>query len=133
MMRPGYSLKYIKGNPMNKEFHTSKQIEPDASLLTFAEEMRPFHNHVGIVGDYMLCRLIGVHDDQMDHYYVVSHMFEHGLNQTKFSAVGAFESLKGKLERYDQLDHMLAMNGAPKTQEFTVTTEEVEDFNLPEM
>jgi hypothetical protein len=86
-----------------------------------ADEMRPFHNHIGIIYDSTLVRLIGVAQDEMDLYYIVTKN-DHRENRPEvyYSYVGWFESLKGKTDRYDNIDRVFALNGSPPTEEFRV-------------
>lgn len=90
------------------------------TLEKLADKMRPFHNHICILYDAELVRLIGVHEDQVDLYYVVQN------RQGKVSyasAVGACVSLKDcyPADRYESMDHLFSLNGAPAVAHFQVT------------
>lgn len=90
--------------------------------------LRTMHNDICIVGDFMLARLVGFHEDDRDYYYTIRTMnggrysrFEN--NQCCFSAVGAIVSLKELLPspRYESLDRVFALNGSLPTDEFLIT------------
>lgn len=83
----------------------------------YGSEAFALHNHIGIVHDWKLVRLIGYCEDEMDCYCWTKD--RHG-KEVKCSMVGAFESLKGKLDRYDQLESGFALNGCPPTDEFKI-------------
>jgi len=90
------------------------------SLEKLAEKMRPFHNDICILYDSELVRLIGVHEDEMDLYYVVQ------SRQGKIScasAVGHCVSLKDRYpaDRYASMDHFFSLSGAPPVAHFRVT------------
>jgi hypothetical protein len=101
-----------------------KTVDPDKQLLSFAEEMLPFHNHLGIVDVAKIARLIGVHGDQSDHYYRLVGLTPDGVQEYFSSAVGQFESLKGKIDSYEYLDEMLSTNGAKPSEEFSITADD---------
>lgn len=85
----------------------------------FIKEMRAMHNHIVIVHDHQLGRLVGFHEDDNDYYYHVRHI-DRGPT-VYHSAVGHCESLKGVYSRYDVLDRIFTMNGAPPSDEFLIT------------
>lgn len=90
------------------------------TLQQLAQEYRPFHNHICVVHDCTLVRLLGVVDGGDDFYYKV---VELGGKVTLCSAVGSCVSLKEgypDAERYEQLDRVFGYNGAPATEEFEV-------------
>jgi hypothetical protein len=87
------------------------------TLNELAEEMEPFHNHIGIICDHGLGRLVGVGEDEDDLYYIVD---ETPGRRIWYSAVGAFESLKGKIDRYTVLDSIFKLNGCPLVDKFMV-------------
>lgn len=91
----------------------------------YIAELKAMHNHIGLCFDSELGRLIGFHEDESDYYFVVSVTNGRGRknNEVFYSMVGAFESLKDKMERYDQIENTFTLNGAPPTPEFRVTTE----------
>ena len=84
---------------------------------------RKLHNEIVIVHDQKIGRLIGVHEDIIDFYYVVLHMAEPGSpapNIRLYSAVGGCESMRC-VNRYDQIDNVHSFNGAPPQERFRVT------------
>lgn len=94
----------------------------------FIAEMKPFHNHIGIAYDMELVRLLGVHNGEMDYYYI----FQALPRQQKFAtkdgiwygtAVGHFISLKDiyPKERYKYMDECFSLNGSKSTEEFLIT------------
>jgi hypothetical protein len=87
------------------------------TIESLTAEMKPQHNDIGIVHDGDLVRLVGIADDEMDFYYIGVNC--HG-ERTWYSCVGAFESLKGKIRRYDILDNVFAMNLSPRTDTFEI-------------
>jgi hypothetical protein len=93
----------------------------------FFHEMKPFHNHIGTVldGD-RLVRLIGVAESDIDVYYHVRYA---GGEEAYMTAVGAFESLKGKLTRYDILEDNFTINKCPPTRHFTYRIADTVDFS----
>lgn len=91
------------------------------TLQKLAQEYSPFHNHLCVVHDCKLVRLVGVVDGGDDFYYKV---VELGGKVSLCSAVGSCVSLKAgypDAERYEQLDKVFGYNGAPATEEFEVT------------
>lgn len=101
----------------------------------FSKECRDMHNHICIVGDTEIGRLVGCFRDQMDMYYHIRFMYGHDKNSTNqdvyWSAVGACISLKDTYSRYDQLENTFALNGCPPSEEFierTATPEEDEEM-----
>lgn len=103
------------------------------TLQKLAQEYSPFHNHLCVVHDCKLVRLVGVVDGGDDFYYKV---VELGGKVSLCSAVGSCVSLKAgypDAERYEQLDKVFGYNGAPATEEFEVTEliSEAEPANLP--
>ncbi len=90
------------------------------TLEKLVEEMKPFHNHIGIAMDSELVRLIGIGDDDEDFYYICLH---EGGKISWYTCVGPFESLKGKIERYDILDSCFELNNCKKTKEFLIENE----------
>jgi hypothetical protein len=97
------------------------------TLETLADEMRPFHNHVCMLYDTMLVRLVGVSQDERDLYYIVRHLNMVGTNkrQVAASAVGHCYSLKGCLpeDRYASTDAILTRRGAMPLGEFAIVDE----------
>lgn len=90
------------------------------TLEKLADAMRPFHNHICILYDSELVRLIGVHEDADDLYYVVQH--QRG-KISYASAVGPCVSLNGLYpsKRYESMEGIFSLNGAPPEAEFRVT------------
>ena len=75
----------------------------------FCAEMAPFENHIGIVADTDVVRLVGVGQDDMDCYYICK---DRRGKEVWWSAVGAFETLIG-LRRYEQIEATFMLNGCP--------------------
>ena len=94
------------------------------TLDELVAKMRPFHNHICMLYDTELVRLIGIGEDDRDFYYIVR---EHvGVDAPKkeywTTAVGHCYSLKGLIpaERYAQTEWCFTHNAAPPTDEFLV-------------
>jgi hypothetical protein len=95
------------------------------------------HNHIGIVSDMEIGRLVGFAEDQMDYYHIVRYMKptstlhrrdSNGFYTAFHSMVGSFISLKDIYgDRYDHMDTVFAMNGAPPSGDFII---KVMDTNL---
>lgn len=83
-------------------------------------EIRPIFNHICMLYDHEIVRLIGYHEDSVDCYY---HVKRPDGTTLYGSAVGWIYSLKDYLPpaRYDSLDNSLSMNGCPPEPEFIVT------------
>lgn len=96
----------------------------------FTESMKPFHNHICILYDCELVRLLGVHLDWCDYYYIVKPLGQHKKSYFA-SATGHIVSLKGKIpdERYVQMNNVFNLNGTPEEREFIITM----DTTNPEM
>lgn len=90
------------------------------TLEKLADKMRPSHNHICILYDSELVRLIGVHEDEVDFYYVVQN---HKGKIFHASAVGACVSLKDcyPADRYASMDNIFSLNGAIPVAHFQVT------------
>lgn len=80
----------------------------------FTKEMQPLHNHICIIHDMHLGRLVGVHEDEIDYYYTILTIKG---NIVYYSAVGACISLKS-IERYEMLN-----NSFQKRISFSITNE----------
>lgn len=98
----------------------------------FIEEMRPMHNHIGIVHDCDLVRLVGVMQDDDDHYYIVRSLRPlPGLSSREHyaSAVGHFTSLKAGYPAadYARLDDVFRLNRAGPTDTFLVVDKRRDD------
>ena len=90
------------------------------TLEKLADKMRPFHNHICILYDSELVRLIGVHEDEVDLYYVVQN--RQGKTWCA-SAAGHCVSLKDRYpaDRYASMDSYFSLSGAPPVAHFRVT------------
>lgn len=82
------------------------------------EEVKTSFNHICIVHDTRIARIVGIGSDFMDVYYIGMELHKDGLQY--YSFVGPCESLKGKVERYDNLDSVFSMNRCPPQDEFLV-------------
>ncbi len=91
------------------------------TLEELTDEMKPFHNHLCIIYDTEIVRLIGVAEDDDDLYYVVDRMTTSHL---WYSAVGHCYSLKVLLppDDYDRMNNIFRLNTAPETDSFLVIT-----------
>jgi hypothetical protein len=88
-----------------------------------ASDYRSLHNEIVIVHDYRMGRLIGIHQDIMDSYYVILHMREPEApepNIRRYSAVGGCESMRC-VNRYEQIENAHTLNGAPPQEKFLIT------------
>jgi hypothetical protein len=95
----------------------------------FAEEMRPFHNTIGLLYDTQVVRLIGVASDDSDYYYIVRTLVKNHHDQKQIliaSAVGCFQTLKGFYpeERYNHMESIFTMNKSPSVDTFIIVREE---------
>lgn len=95
------------------------------------QEARTMWNHVGIIADMELGRLVGIGEDDMDTYYIVRMMDrdDSGKRERWYSCVMSFESLKSKIARYDAMDNIFQNNNAPKSEKFLLKTT-IQKFNL---
>ena len=91
------------------------------------DTMLPLHNHICILHDIQLVRLVGVHKDDYDYYYTVKSL---DTSRGKFyaSALGHIVSLKGLYpeERYDYMDKIFEMNGSGPEEEFSITSDNIQ-------
>ena len=89
------------------------------------EEMRPLHNHICILYESELVRLVGIHDGEYDYYYRVRSIQPGGKGEYLASAVGHIVSLKHLYpeERYATMDATFALNGAGPSDNFLVTAD----------
>ena len=94
-------------------------IKKHRQLAELAEEISPFHNHIGILYDTDLVRILGVGEEDNDLYYVCSSI---GRGVHLSSAVGFLYSLKGMIpeQRYAVRDAVFTVNGVPPTDAFDV-------------
>lgn len=81
------------------------------------DEVKQMFNHICIVHDMKIIRVVGISSDFMDVYYLGMDP-QNGLQHYTF--VGPCESLKGKVERYDCLDAHFSMNRCPPEDEFLI-------------
>lgn len=110
--------------------------------MTFEEfiaEMKPFHNHIGIAYDTELVRLIGVHDGEVDYYYIFKSIRSakvYGAVDGMWygTAVGHFVSLKGIYpdDRYEYMDKVFAWNGSEPTEDFLTTKDDQPEWIDPD-
>lgn len=94
--------------------------------ISIHDEMRPLHNHICIVHDEWMGRLVGIHEDAMDLYYRIrlreSDRLRHGGREEVYmTCVGACETLQG-VERYDRIEANFTRQGCPPADEFMITT-----------
>lgn len=90
------------------------------TLESVAHEYRRFHNHICVVHDCELVRLIGVAESPEDYYYKAVRL---GGKVGYYSTVGSCVSLKECYpdpERYATLDKVFGFNRAQPTQEFEI-------------
>jgi len=101
----------------------------EAARPIIQDEMRPLHNHICIVHDDMMGRLVGIHEDAMDLYYRIRlrdrDMDRHGTAKTGgrevyATCVGACVSLAG-IDRYEMLEAQFTRDGCPQEPEFLIT------------
>lgn len=98
------------------------------SFEDFASEMKQYHNHICILYDSELVRLVGDHQDTYDLYYTVKSLDKKRGSFYYASAVGHLISLKGiyPSERYDHMNDVFHINGATEELTFLVTEDHVE-------
>lgn len=97
----------------------------------YVEETRRMHNHICISGSTDLpCRLLGIHFDESDVYYVVGYPAkgDEEASITCESMVGYCESMKGVMQVHDNLDEAFTRRDCPPRAEFTVTADTREEF-----
>jgi hypothetical protein len=104
----------------------------------FEAEARAKFNEICIVHDHMMARLVGIHIDALDYYYIVHSMrgfgnrgkeLPDGGREILASAAGACSTLKGH-ERYDSLETTFMLNGSPRAKEFIVR---IDDRTIEEL
>jgi hypothetical protein len=88
------------------------------SKKSILEEARDLHNHICILFDHDLVRVIGYHEDEIDCYYKVC---DANGKIWCATAVGYCVSLKDIYPRYDILDDSFNRNHCPRTKVFEVT------------
>lgn len=88
-------------------------------------EVEPILNHICIVFDMEIGRLVGVAEDAQDFYYLVDRIQG---GRTQYSAVGSVISLKGVIpeDRYSSMDGIHTVNGCPAVERMVVR-----GFNYP--
>lgn len=91
------------------------------------DKMLPLHNHICILYDSVLVRLVGVHEDDYDYYYTVKSL-DTSRGKYYASAVGHIVSLKGLYpdERYDYMDEIFEISGAGPEEEFGITSDNIQ-------
>jgi hypothetical protein len=82
------------------------------------EEVRALHNHICILYDMELVRVIGFREDELDYYYHVRNMDGREWFGT---FVGGCVSLKDSYPGYEVLDANWARNHCPPSEEFLVS------------
>lgn len=89
-------------------------------------------NDICIVHDHQMGRVVGVHIDAIDAYYIIRTRngdipygkdLPGGGKEYKASAAGACITLKG-VERYDQIERSFTLNGCPPAEEFIVSIDD---------
>lgn len=95
----------------------------------FEAEVRKMFNEICIVHDHQLGRVVGIHQDAMDIYYIVrvkrgdipfGRELPEGGREYYASGAGHCSTLKGH-ERYEQLENMFTLNGCPPAKDFTIS------------
>lgn len=96
----------------------------------FIDEVRAMHNLICLLYDTDLVRVVGIHFDGTDAYYVTRSMSHFGQEPVdrKSTMVGGCDSMKGVLPRYERTDELFAMNGCPPTETFAVTADTRRQF-----
>lgn len=85
----------------------------------FKLEMLPYHNHICLLYDSEIVRLIGVAEDILDFYYIVQS--EDKEEEFWATAVGHCVSLKEvNYPRYTQIENRFVQNGKCPTESFIV-------------
>lgn len=89
---------------------------------SIVEQMKPLLNHIVIVHDSRMGRLVGIHRDAMDLYYHIRFRDEEaagngGRRDLYATCVGACVSLAG-VERYEHIEADFTRNGCPPVDEF---------------
>lgn len=98
---------------------TSKKTEGFLTLDNLRREVEPKLNHICIVFDSDIGRLVGVTEDDRDFYYVVDRIRG---GRTLYSAVGPVVSLKGAIpeDRYASMDGIHTANGCHAVERMVV-------------
>lgn len=101
------------------------------TLQDHIEELSAMHNHIVLSSMSMkLGRLIGMHIDQMDTYYVVSYpsLDAKDAHIQYESMVGGCFSLKETFPDYDWLSDQMEWQGAKATETFQLSADTREQF-----
>jgi hypothetical protein len=98
---------------------------PEPARPSIQDKMRPLHNHICIVHDDIMGRLVGIHEDAMDLYYRIrlrDRDIERngGKRDVYATCVGACVSLAG-IDRYERLEETFVRDGCPREPEFLIT------------
>jgi hypothetical protein len=98
---------------------TNKSAEDFLTLDKLRTEVEPILNHICIVFDSDVGRLVGVAEDKNDLYYVVDRIRG---GRTPYSAVGPVVSLKGRIhnDRYVSMDGIHELNRCPAVERMVV-------------
>lgn len=93
------------------------------SMDALTGHARAIHNQICVVHDCEMARVVGIHRDAFDAYYICLRMndVQHESNRYYASMVGAAVSLRD-IDRYDRIDAVFALNGAPPSDTFIETT-----------
>lgn len=90
----------------------------------FKTKMEPFHNHICLMYDVEMVRLIGVGVDDYDFYYLVKPWNKKNQNDPILwaSAVGTLYSLKGLIPdvAYNRSNQIFEHNGLKPEDEFFI-------------
>lgn len=99
---------------------------------SFESEVRGMFNDICIVHDHQMGRVVGIHMDAVDYYYVIqvkqgdiSHGRElpEGGREYYASAVGHCSSLRDH-ERYKAIEKVFTLNGCPPAEEFIISIDD---------
>ncbi|MHB8226259.1 dATP/dGTP pyrophosphohydrolase domain-containing protein [Acidithiobacillus sp.] len=98
---------------------TNQKTDDFLTLDKLRAEVEPILNHICIVFDSDIGRLVGVAEDDRDFYYVVDRIRG---GRTLYSAVGPVVSLKGAIpeDRYASMDGIHTVNGCPAVERMVV-------------
>lgn len=79
-------------------------------MKSLEAECRAMFNHICLVNDCQVKRLIGYGEDEHDCYYIMRDL--HG-EIVWHTMVGPCSTLKGVYDRYDIMDNKFAINSCP--------------------
>lgn len=88
------------------------------TALAPIDEVRKIFNHICIVHDMELVRVIGFHEDVMDYYYIVKTQSGKIYYAT---FVGPCVSLADSYPRYDIMEQNFHRNGCERAEHFQFT------------